>query len=147
MTVSRHFARIILMQSIFEWEFHGKKLGLNVYFDRNALECNLEKESSDFGDQLIRVITEHLEEIRGFIQKYAPDWPVDKISSVDRAILYIGISEMVFAHFKDVPAIVSIDEAIEMAKSYGSDNSSKFINGVLSNIYENEMEEGKKVKG
>ncbi len=77
------------------------------------------------------------------IEKAAPDWPIEKISIVDRNILRIGLYELLFSDRKEVPAKVAINEAIEMAKSYGGENSGKFVNGVLGAVYKEMGEPGK----
>jgi len=143
MAVSRHFGRILLMQSVFEWEFHYKVKTLKSYLERNMKDCNFNGKDVDFVIQLFEEVEKNLEGIKKIIQKYAPEWPVDKISPVDRAILYIGVCEIMFIKREDVPPVVAINESIEMAKQYGGDNSSKFINGVLSNMYEAENIESK----
>jgi len=86
-------------------------------------------------------VLKNRKEIERIITKYAPEWPVEKIAKVDRAILEIGIYEIVFS--PEVPEVVAINESIEMAKFFGDDNGSKFINGVLSSVMKGE---GKRVK-
>ena len=77
------------------------------------------------------------------ITKAAPDWPIDKISLADRNVLRIGLYELIFADKAEVPAKVAINEAIEMGKTFGGDNSGKFINGVLGFVYKEMGEPGK----
>jgi len=134
MASSRHFARIIVMQSLFEWEFRGEKEAPEYYFSKNIKETELTDESKAFASELIADISTKLEDIRKDIAIYAPEWPLDQIASVDRIALYIGIYELKYANKSDIPPIVAINEAIEIGKEYGGLNSGKFINGVLSSI-------------
>ena len=81
------------------------------------------------------------------IEKAAPEWPIDRISPVDRNILRLGLFELLFADRKEVPAKVAINEAIELAKQFGGDNSSRFVNGVLGAVYKEIGEPGKEEVG
>ncbi|MCA9308293.1 transcription antitermination factor NusB, partial [candidate division WWE3 bacterium] len=91
--------------------------------------------STDFSltENIIENIETHKKEIDDLIQQNAPEWPIDKISKVDLTILRIAVSEILFT---DLPNKVAVDEAIELAKEFGNDTSSKFINGVLGTIIE-----------
>lgn len=86
-----------------------------------------------FAYELLNGVLRHLPESRALIEKYAPQWPIEKIAPIDRAILEIGIFELLHSH--DVPPVVAMDEAIELAKTFGNENSQKFVNGVLNAIY------------
>jgi N utilization substance protein B len=126
----RHLARTCVMQTIFTFEFNGgdpEKI-LTKILDEFAPKLS----EKDFAFKTLRGVLEHQEEILKMVQEFAPDWPVDKIARVDRAILEIGAYEIAFAN--DVPQVVAINEAIEIAKHFGDDNSPRFINGVLSSI-------------
>lgn len=94
-----------------------------------------------FSESLIRGVLEHVEEINGTITQYAPEWPLEQITIVDRNVLRIGVFELKFS--KDVPPKVAINEAIEVAKSFGGDSSGKFVNGVLGAIYRDLIAQGK----
>lgn len=133
---NRHLARTIAMQTLFEWDFRGA--------DNDRLTAILEHNFNEFGDglsekdftiALINGVIGHLPQIDKIISEYAPDWPIDQITIVDRNVLRVGIYELVFA--KEVPPKVAINEAIEMAKGYGGPSSGKFVNGVLGAIYKN----------
>lgn len=129
----RHLARIAVMQTIFEFEFHQK----DDLDTKSMLAYNIEQLSSkiketDFAQQTLDGLIKNLKKIREIISENAPEWPVEKIAPVDRAILEIGVYEIVFS--EDVPPVVAINEAIEIAKVYGDTNSPKFINGVLSSV-------------
>src|SRR3989338_4034666 len=135
----RHLARTCVMQTIFALEFlrSGKKTAaqkkqpaeiLNKILDEFAPKLT----ERDFAYDTLNGVLDNKDEIVKIIAKHAPQWPVEKIARVDRAILEIGIYEIVFS--KDVPPIVAINEAVEIAKHYGDENCSKFINGVLSSV-------------
>lgn len=133
----RHLARTCVMQTLFAVEF--KKSGVEVdakkILDKILDEFAPKLTEKEFAHETLDGLLQHKNEIFNLIQKYAPQWPVDKIAKVDRAILEIGTYEIVFS--KDVPPVVAINEAIEMAKQFGDENSSKFVNGVLSSIMKN----------
>ena len=132
MPSSRHLSRVVVIQTIFAYEFHkGDPEALLEYIARE-----FEGKVSDlsFAYELLNGVLTNVKSIRAEITKFAPEWPVDKISPVDRAILEIAVFEMMFV--KDVPPVVAIDEAIELAKTFGSESSQKFVNGVLNAIYE-----------
>lgn len=126
----RHLARTCIMQTIFILEFHGGDPDetLTKILDEFAPKLS----EKDFAFKTLMGVLEHQEEILKMVQEFAPEWPVDKIARVDRAILEIGTYEIAFAN--EVPQVVAINEAIEIAKHFGDDNSPKFINGVLSSI-------------
>jgi ADP-ribose pyrophosphatase YjhB (NUDIX family) len=94
-------------------------------------------------EKLVKGILAKHADIDTIIVKAAPDWPLDKISTVDRNILRIGLYELLFSNRSEVPAKVAINEAIELAKTYGGDNSGKFVNGVLGSVYKELGEPGK----
>jgi N utilization substance protein B len=94
----------------------------------------------DDGDFIYTItygVEEHFKDINALIEKSAPDWPLDQITTVDRNVLRIGIFELMLAHAPDVPPKVAINESIELAKTFGGPSSGKFINGVLGTIYKN----------
>jgi len=128
------------MQAIFELEFRDKGKS-EAILERTLDEFAPKLSSKEFAFDLLKGVLKNNKAIIGIIEKYAPEWPVEKIAKIDRAILEIGIYEVVFS--SEVPEVVAINEAIEMAKHFGDDNSSKFINGVLSSVMKGE---GKKVK-
>jgi N utilization substance protein B len=133
------------MQSLFEWDFYGKKPGvLEEIAERNKKEFGpgLEEEYG-FIDRLIKGTVEHMEKIDNIIEKAAPEWPVEQITSVDRAVLRLGLYELLFGNREEVPPKVAINEAIELAKSFGGESSGKFVNGVLGTVYREIGEPGK----
>lgn len=98
---------------------------------------------TSFMRSLLLSIVEKRRDIDNIIEKAAPDWPLDKISIIDRNILRIGLYELLFADKSEVPEKVAINEAIELAKTYGGENSGKFVNGVLGSVYKELGEPGK----
>ena len=144
---NRHLARSTVLQALFEWDFNGRR-------PHDDVEAVLERDVAEFapgmGDlsfmkELLRSIVEKRADIDMIIEKAAPDWPLDKISIVDRNILRIGLYELLFADKNEVPEKVAINEAIELAKTYGGENSGKFVNGVLGSVYKELGEPGKDV--
>jgi len=123
------------MQSLYEWDFSGKKLDLTKIVEKNLKEFGPGLEDHSFTWQLVTGVVEHLQEIDKIIEKAAPEWPIDQISIVDRNILRIGLFELLYGDKEAVPPKVAINEAIELAKSFGGGSSGKFINGVLGTVY------------
>ncbi len=134
----RHIARTIALRSLAEWDFNinalNKKKDIKLILKRNLDEFTHNKfDAQDFAKDLTHKVLEKIDELDKYIRKYAPQWPIGQITIIDRNILRIGILEIIF--FKTPPK-VAINEAIEIAKSFGGDTSSKFINGILGAIYE-----------
>lgn len=138
---NRHLARTMAMQSLYEWDFRqseNRKLGEIV--DHNLKEFAPSFDDHGFIRDLITGVIQNKEKIDVLISEYAPEWPLDQITIVDRNILRIGIFELKFS--KDVPPKVAINEAIELAKTFGGESSGKFVNGVLGAIYKKMLETG-----
>jgi len=141
---NRHLSRSVVLQTLFEWDFNtfdSKKT-------KPILERNIEEFAPGIGDgefmnNLLNGVIQKKEELDEIISKAAPDWPIDKISIVDRNILRIGLYELIFSDRKEVPAKVAINESIELAKSFGGETSGKFVNGVLGAVYKELGEPGK----
>ncbi len=131
---NRHLARTIAMQSLFLWDFKGQQ-EMDLDDTVKNVFANFAPDFDDHGfvKNLIKGVMAHLEEIDKYITVYATEWPLDQITIVDRNILRIGVFELVFND--DIPAKVAINEAIEIAKTFGSESSGKFVNGVLGAIY------------
>jgi len=133
---SRHLSRSIVMQSLYEWDFYGKKPeDLEKVVEKNIKEFGPGLEDTAFVWQLIKGVVSKLSELDKIIEKAAPEWPINQITIVDRNILRIGLYELLFGNKKEVPPKVAINEAIEMAKTFGGESSGKFINGVLGTVY------------
>lgn len=134
---SRHLSRSIAMQSLYEWDFSNKELDLNIIVEKNLEEFGPGLEDKNFVWELVTGVIEHLKEVDNIIKTAAPQWPIAQISIVDRNILRLGIYELLYEDKTAVPPKVAINEAIELAKSFGGENSGKFINGVLGTVYKN----------
>lgn len=141
---SRHLSRSIVMQSLYEWDFYGKKeKDLIGILDRNVKEFGSGLEDTSFIYQLANGIVEHLSEIDQIVEKAAPQWPLDQVAVVDRNVLRVGLYELLFGSREEVPPKVAINEAIELAKSFSGESSGKFVNGVLGTVYREIGEPGK----
>jgi len=114
---------------------------------RNVEEFAPNKTDNPFIEKLLDGVLGKQSELDQVIEKAAPEWPIDRISPVDRNILRLGLYELLFADRKEVPAKVAINEAIELAKQFGGDNSSRFVNGVLGAVYKEIGEPGKEEQG
>lgn len=137
---NRHLARSIAMQSLFEWDFKGTPTAiLPAIVDNNAKEFAPGLEENTFIKQLVDGVIVHLKEIDQIIGKYAPSWPIHQITIVDRNILRLGVYELKFS--EEVPPKVAINEAIELAKSFGGAASGKFVNGVLGSMFNDMVKE------
>jgi len=141
---NRHLSRSIVLQTLFEWDFDMEKdTTPDEMLDRNIEEFGPGLDDEAFMKELFLGVVKKKAIIDEIIEKAAPDWPLDKISVVDRNILRIGLYELLFGDREQVPPKVAINEAIELAKSFGGENSSKFINGVLGGVYKEIGEPGK----
>lgn len=143
---NRHLSRSVVMQTLFEWDFGGKALSsadINQVLIRNAEEFAPGMGDTSFMKFLIENVLKKLPTLDEILTKAAPDWPIEKISIVDRNILRMGLYELLFVDKAEVPAKVAINEAIELAKTFGGENSGKFINGVLGAVYKEMGEPGK----
>lgn len=132
---SRHLSRSIAMQSLYEWDFSDKKLNLEEITERNIKEFGPGLEDVSLVWQIITGVVKYLFNLDKIIEKAAPEWPIDQITIVDRNILRIGLFELLYANKEEVPPKVAINEAIELAKSFGGESSGKFINGVLGTVF------------
>lgn len=130
---NRHLSRTIAMQSLYEWDFYGKKRDLSEILERNIAHLAPGLEDTKFIKSLALGVQKNIEGIDKVIVETATEWPIEQINSVDRNILRLGIYELVFA--KEVPPKVSINEAVELAKTFGGESSGKFVNGVLGTLY------------
>ena len=133
---SRHLSRSIAMQSLYEWDFSGKKPDiLEKIVEKNIKEFGPGLQDKDFIWQLIKGVVSRISDIDKIIGKAAPEWPIDQIMIIDRNVLRIGLYELLYGNKEEVPPKVAINEAIELAKSFGGESSGKFINGVLGTVY------------
>ena len=130
---NRHLARTIAIQSLFEWDFHGQQDDLAEIVKKNLVEFGGSIDDTDFVYSLTAGIRGKIDEINEIIKKHAPEWPLDQITLIDRNVLRLGIYELIF--LKEVPPKVAINEAVELAKTFGGESSGKFLNGVLGTLY------------
>ncbi len=142
---SRHMARSIALQSLYEWDFSGEKAkNYKEVVEKNiSLSEKVEKKEVDFIYSLVDGVLSNIEELNKIISAAAPDWPLEKITIIDRNVLRIGLYELIYGNKDDVPPKVAINEAIELAKQFGGSSSGKFINGILGTVYK-EIEEEEK---
>lgn len=148
---NRHLSRSIVLQTLFEWDFLPveKKSATSIteeiktILGRNMKEFAPGLEDDNFVTTLLDSILKNHITIDKVIVASAPDWPIEKISVVDRNILRLGLAELLFGDRDQVPPKVAINEAIELAKTFGGENSGKFINGVLGAVYKELGEPGK----
>ena len=132
---TRHLARTIILQSLYEWDFYEHEADLAAIIDRNMKEFGPGIDEPDFVWKIAKGVIENIKEIDDIIKRVAPEWPLNQIAIVDRNVLRIGLYELLHADRNEVPPKVAINEAIEIAKNYGGQNSPKFINGVLGTVY------------
>lgn len=133
---NRHLARSIVMQSLYQWDFRDKPKEQIPEILRGNLDefgVGLDDDNKLFVDKTFKGIVEKLSEIDVKIKSYSPDWTLDHMNSIDRNVLRIGVYELYFN--AGIPSKVAINEAIEMAKSYGGNSSGKFVNGILGAMY------------
>src|SRR3989344_5464099 len=141
---NRHLARSVAMQSLFEWDFSGRKdQNIGKILDANVKEFAPGMEDSKFAKELVEGVLTNRTKIDSIIEKAAPEWPLEQVAMVDRNVLRIGLFELLFGSRKEVPPKVAINEAIELAKTFGSESSGRFVNGVLGTIYREIGEPGK----
>lgn len=136
MASNRHLGRIIALQTLYEEEFrrdcNDTTLELTEVLERNIRRYKDMVDDRDFIVTLVNGVDAHYVELDKLLQPIAPDWPIDQIARMDRVVLHIGAYELI--HGKSVPPKVVINEAVELAKAFGGENSSKFINGVLGTL-------------
>lgn len=145
---NRHLSRSIVLQTLFEWDLNAiDRKDISMVLERNINEFASNKTDTPFMGKLLDGVLGKQSELDQVIEKAAPDWPIDRISPVDRNILRLGLYELLFSDRGEVPAKVAINEAIELAKQFGGENSSRFVNGVLGAVYKEIGEPGKEEQG
>ena len=145
MASNRHLGRIVALQALYELELRRQSGDTSAVLD-DILKRDVERYRSAIDDiafveELASGVVSQQEELDRQLQPIAPEWPITQIARIDRVILRIGLYELLY-HQDTVPPRVAINEAIELAKAFGSDNSSKFVNGVLGTAYRKFVEEG-----
>ncbi len=143
---TRQLGRSLVLQSLYEWDFYGRQVPLDEILKRDMKEFAPGFEGKEFATQLAHGVAGKIEELDRIIEASAPDWPIVKLPLVDRNVLRVGLYELLFADHKEVPPRVAINEAIELAKGYGGENSGKFVNGVLGTVYRELGEPDKKAE-
>jgi len=133
---NRHLQRSVAMQILFEWDFQGRKdENIEEIISHNIAEFAPGMEDCEFTKSLITGTLKNRANIDSLIEKCAPEWPLDQVTIIDRNILRLGIFELMYGKYEEVPPKVAINEAIELAKAFGGDSSARFVNGVLGTIY------------
>ena len=140
---NRHLSRSVVLQTLFEWDFNDGNIDTKEAIVRNLEEFAPGLSDDAFIQELLDQVLKKQKVIDDIIMKAAPDWPLEKINPVDRNVLRIGLSELLFSDRKQVPPKVAINEAIELAKTFGGENSGRFVNGVLGAVYKELGEPGK----
>ncbi|OGD61069.1 transcription antitermination factor NusB [Candidatus Berkelbacteria bacterium RIFCSPLOWO2_01_FULL_50_28] len=131
MSVNRHLSRTVAMQSLYEWDFHQEKPILEI---SERVMGPVEKDIDvEYLNRVVEGTMKNLKLIDSLIEQAAPEWPLEQISVIDKSILRLASYELL--KDKDIPPKVAINEAVEIAKTFGGENSSKFINGVLGTLY------------
>jgi len=141
---NRHLSRSIVLQALFEWDFRGKNdVTIEEIVGRDTEEFAPGLSDFSFIKNLAEGVIKKSQVLDSIIEKAAPEWPLDRISIIDRNILRIGLFELLFSDHADVPPKVAINESIELAKTFGGETSGKFVNGVLGAVYKELGEPGK----
>jgi transcription antitermination protein NusB len=148
MASNRHLGRIIALQTLYEQDFRREakdgEFDLEQVLIRNIARYQEMVDDKAFVEELVRGVAKHEAELDALLQPIAPEWPIDQIARMDRIVLRIGLYELM--HEKNVPPKVVINEAVELAKAFGGENSSKFINGVLGTALREHIEKEAKPK-
>ncbi len=145
---NRHLARSIVLQTLFEWDStQVPAADAAVILSRNIAEFGGDDADKSFMEQLLAGVLAKKKDLDLVITKAAPEWPLERIAAVDRNILRLGLYELLFADRTQVPAKVAINEAIELAKTFGGDSSGRFVNGVVGAVYKELGEPGKEEQG
>lgn len=143
MASNRHLGRIVALQTLYEQDFRieagDSSFDLNEVLMRNIGRYRETIDDTKFIEGLVHGVTREAAKLDVLLQPLAPEWPIDQIARMDRVVLRIGAYELL--HSKEVPPKVVINESVELAKAFGGDNSSKFINGVLGSMLRGQTDE------
>ena len=144
MASNRHLGRIVALQTLYEYEFRlgseDPSVDLSEILSRNLERYESAIDDTGFVKDLVDGVVANMADLDAKIQPIAPEWPIDQIARVDRTVLRLGLYELLY-RADAVPPKVAINEAVELAKAFGSDNSSKFVNGVLGTAYRTLVED------
>lgn len=142
MSANRHLGRIVALQTLYEYDFRlgcgDTKLALGEVLERNIERYSHTIEDQKFIRRIVNGVSKEAPKLDVMLQPIAPEWPIDQIARMDRLVLEIGLYELLYE--TQTPAKVVINEAIELAKAFGGDNSSKFINGVMGTFLRQQEE-------
>ena len=130
---NRHLGRTIAVQTLYQWDFNDRKTDIIEVLQQNRESFAPDFNDGGFMEHLVKGVIKHIDEIDSLITKFAPEWPLDQITIVDRNVLRLGTYEL--RYDSEIPAKVAINEAIELAKAFGGESSGKFVNGVLGAVY------------
>ena len=138
MASNRHLGRVIVLQSLYEYELRTQAndpdVDLNVIVAKNIEPYEKALGDTEFVYNLARNVSENFETLDAALAPMAPEWPISSIAAIDRNVLRMGLYEL--SECRDsIPPKVAINEAVELAKAFGSENSSKFVNGVLGTAF------------
>lgn len=143
MASNRHLGRIVALQTLYEYEFrlscNDTHLDVDEILQRNIHRYRDNIDDQDFIVKLVKGVIHEQTELDAALQPVAPEWPIDQIARMDRLVLRLGLYELL--HEPSVPPKVVINEAVELAKAFGGENSSKFVNGVLGTVLRNQETE------
>lgn len=131
--MSRHQSRVVVMQSVYQWRFEDKDSEIKDIAKENLSTHPSKNLEEDYVYKSVKELTENIDQIDETIKIAAPDWPIEKIDNIDLAILSVGVYELLFR--EDIPPKVAIDEAVELGKEFGGENTASFINGVLGTVF------------
>lgn len=141
---NRHLSRSVVLQTLFECDIRAcGSDAANEALTRNTGEFAAAAGDQPFMQDLLKGVLERQQDLDLVIEKAAPEWPLERIAPVDRNVLRLGLYELLFSDRDKVPAKVAINEAIELAKNFGGENSGRFVNGVLGAVYKELGEPGK----
>lgn len=136
MASNRHLGRIVALQTLYEYEFrlscNDTNLDVDEILQRNIHRYRDTIDDQDFIIKLVKGVIHEQDQLDATLQPVAPEWPIDQIARMDRLVLRLGLYELL--HEPSVPPKVVINEAVELAKAFGGENSSKFVNGVLGTV-------------
>ena len=144
MASNRHLGRMLALQTLYEYEFRvqleDKWADSGEILKRNLERYKSSVDDIQFIERLINGVIEHQDRLDELLRPLAPEWPLEQIARIDRAVLRLGLYELLLSEDK-TPHKVVINEAVELAKAFGSDNSGKFVNGVLGTAYRTLVED------
>lgn len=139
---NRHLSRVIIMQTLFEWDFRPS---LDVFeIVKRNIKAYDEECDTGYIEVTLKGIIDHHKEIDQIISKAAPEWPIDQIAIIDKSILRVAVYELLYP--KEIPPKVVINEAVELGKTYGSESTYKFVNGVLGTLFKDDERYAKELE-